>query len=220
MLSTTPPSGMRGSTSCVSASGASALASITRANALTSRSASDGSGLGPSRLALLTSRSIRGPAASTSARRCAASATSPAIAVALGPSDPAASRSASAPRASMTRLQPSRVSARASASPRPREAPVMIPVGMAARSHRAGLSFYGQLDLGLPADPRAHGIHRGLRAVGHAELAEHVRDVGLDRLLAQPELEGDALVGQPARDEREDLLLARRQPRPLRGRLG
>ena len=62
-------------------------------------------GSAPSTLALLTSRSIGSPAASTSRRRCSGSATSPATATT--PSRPATARSSAAPsRASTTSRQP------------------------------------------------------------------------------------------------------------------
>ena len=58
---------------------------------------------------------------------------------------------------------------------------------------------------------RPHRVQRGLRAVGDAELRQHVRHVRLDGLLRHPELERDALVGLPARDQAQDVALARRQ---------
>src|SRR5918992_5466205 len=83
-------------------------------------------------LALLTSRSIRGPAASISAPRCAGSATSPGIATTSlsSASSARAASSASAPRASTTRRHERRASSRARARPRPRDAPVISAVSM------------------------------------------------------------------------------------------
>src|SRR5206468_1200427 len=54
----------------------------------------------------------------------------------------------------------------------------------------------------------ADRVHGGLGAVRDAELREDVADVGLDGLLGDAELAGDALVREAAGDEREDLLLA------------
>ena len=53
------------------------------------------------------------------------------------------------------------------------------------------------------------GEHDGLDAVAQAELREQARDVGLDRRVADDELRRDLGVRQPARDELEDLELAR-----------
>src|SRR4051812_43707361 len=53
---------------------------------------------------------------------------------------------------------------------------------------------------------------RELEAVRHAKLVEDIRDVVLDRVLADRELPRDVLVRQPAHDGGDDLLLARRQP--------
>src|SRR5215212_2472029 len=83
-------------------------------------------------LALLTSASTppASCAASEIAARCRSSATSPGMAMTCVWFDSSArafSRGSS-PRASMIRVQPSSASLRASARPRPREAPVMIAV--------------------------------------------------------------------------------------------
>jgi hypothetical protein len=50
-----------------------------------------------------------------------------------------------------------------------------------------------------------------LGARRQSQLAEHVGDVALGRPHADHELIGDLPVGQPARDQRRDLLLARSQ---------
>ena len=54
-------------------------------------------------------------------------------------------------------------------------------------------------------------MHRGLRAVRHAELCQHVADVGLDRLLGHAELERDALVGETPAEQFQHLALAPRE---------
>src|SRR5438309_2876482 len=87
-------------------------------------------------LALLTRTSSppRSRAAEVRASRCLGSATSPAraaVAVRAESSRAAAARE-SAPRASITRLQPRSARARASARPRPREAPVISATGIDA----------------------------------------------------------------------------------------
>ena len=51
------------------------------------------------------------------------------------------------------------------------------------------------IGLRTPDQTRPHGVQRRLRAVGDAELGQHVADVRLDRLLGDPELERDPLVG-------------------------
>ena len=56
-----------------------------------------------------------------------------------------------------------------------------------------------------------------LDAVAEVELVEHAGDVGLDRERRDDELFGDLGVGEAARDEHEDLALARRSAR--RGRV-
>ena len=58
---------------------------------------------------------------------------------------------------------------------------------------------------------QAGGVHRGLCAVGHAELAEQVRDVVLDGLLGEEHLGGDLAVGQAVGEVVEDGRLLRRQ---------
>src|SRR6478672_208663 len=121
-------------------------------------------------LALLTRRSICGPASATSALRWFGSDTLPGRATALV-SSLVASSSAPAPRASSTRRQPRSSSAWARASPSPLEAPVMIAVGMPRRYGHLGRGRYAQLVLG-PVEPHPHGVHRRLRAVGHAELRQ------------------------------------------------
>src|SRR5581483_3390895 len=113
----------------MSASGAITLVRYTCSSTSRSYSSSSGWGLGPSKLALLTSASNppNDCAACASSRRWAAPVTSPAIAttrVRCASSARAAS-SASAPRASRMSCQPSAASWRASASPSPREAPVI-----------------------------------------------------------------------------------------------
>jgi hypothetical protein len=55
------------------------------------------------------------------------------------------------------------------------------------------------------------GQQRGLRPVGDAELGQQMADVGLDRLLGDLELQGDALVGVAESDELQDLALASRE---------
>ena len=63
----------------------------------------------------------------------------------------------------------------------------------------------GALGLG---EARLVGEHHGLDAVAQAQLHQHARDVGLDRRLGHDQLGGDLRVGEPARDQAEDLLLA------------
>ena len=127
-----------------------------------------GCGLGPSSEALLTSRSIPPPAAATSASRWLGSDTSPGSAT-----TPRAS-SRRRPRAAPPRGRRSRAASRArrghgqSASPRPREAPVTMAVGMPIEARRraaAPPSGIGPRTLGLTR-PCADGVQRGLRAVG------------------------------------------------------
>ena len=65
---------------------------------------------------------------------------------------------------------------------------------------------------GCPLSPAL--LHRPaaeLVAVGELQLAQHGGDVGLDRLGADAEVVGDLLVEVAARDEAQDLLLARRE---------
>ena len=72
----------------------------------------------------------------------------------------------------------------------------MIAVGMRRHARRGRSESPGAIGpriLGLD-QPLAHGVQRGLRAVGDAELGEHVADVRLDRLLGDAELAGDPLV--------------------------
>ena len=62
------------------------------------------------------------------------------------------------------------------------------------------------------ADPVGQVVvrpERGAGAVGHAELAEHPAEVGLDGPLADAQPAADLLVGQALRDEPEHLELAR-----------
>ena len=61
--------------------------------------------------------------------------------------------------------------------------------------------------------PVALGPQRGLRAVGHAELAEDPRQVRLDGLLADLQPAGDQLVRQALDEQREHLALARGRAR-------
>src|SRR5690349_24980015 len=76
-----------------------------------------------------------------------------------------------------------------------------------------GPSHQGQLVLGPLADQAgADCDDRRLRAVGDAELREHVPDVCLHRLLRERELAGDQLVRKAASDQHEHLALARREP--------
>ena len=63
----------------------------------------------------------------------------------------------------------------------------------------------------LSAESLALGPERGLRAVGHVELAEDPGQVRLDGLLADLEPAGDQLVRQTLDEQDEDLLLARGQ---------
>src|SRR5205809_1424800 len=58
-------------------------------------------------------------------------------------------------------------------------------------------------------DPRLVGEHHRLDAVAQAELAQDPGDVALDRRLAEEELPRDLRVGHAARDEAQDLELAR-----------
>src|SRR3712207_4783207 len=51
------------------------------------------------------------------------------------------------------------------------------------------------------------GVDRGLGAVLQVELAQHVADVPLDRLLADRQFRGDLPVGAPLRDQAQHLLL-------------
>src|SRR4051812_11604307 len=90
---------------------------------------------------------MRPPAASIRARRCEERMTSPARATtgATRPSSRAVRSSSADPRASMTRLHPSKARAPASARPRPREAPVMTAVGMAGTLGRVRSQFPGAI---------------------------------------------------------------------------
>src|SRR4051794_22113201 len=64
----------------------------------------------------------------------------------------------------------------------------------------------------LPADePVLDRVHRGLRAVAEAELAEDVRHVRLHRALRDAKVERDRLVRAAAGELGEDLELARRE---------
>jgi hypothetical protein len=51
--------------------------------------------------------------------------------------------------------------------------------------------------------------HRGMRAIGNAELAQDVLDVFFDRAWTQPQGESDLAVGLAAPDPREDFDFAR-----------
>src|SRR5215207_3088091 len=144
----------RGRESWTSASGANTFASYTPHSSSSGYCAKSGRGLGPSRLALLTRRSIGSPAVSTSRRRWSESATSPAIAIT--PARPAtACSSASAPRASTASCQPRSERARVSASPRPRVAPVTIPRTRARLQVQVSLKSNGQRAFSLRAVPPA-----------------------------------------------------------------
>src|SRR3954447_11994870 len=164
---------------------------------------------------------MRSPAAATSGARGCGCATSAETAwtVVWAASSARARSSASAPRASITSVQPRAASARASARPSPREAPVTIAtgafLGMGPKLRPVPRRHHRESGLVLPADETVlHRIDRGLRAVGEAELAEDVRDVRLDRALGDAELERDRLVRSPARELGEDLELARREGVP------
>src|SRR4051794_23309648 len=159
---------------------------------------------------------MRSPAAATSAVRGAGAGTSPARAGTLvcSASPARAGSRASAPRASITSRQPRAASARASASPSPREAPVRIAtgavLGMVPKLRPRAAAHHRESGLVLPADePVLDRVHRRLGAVGEAELAEDVRDVGLHRALGDAELERDRLVRLAAGELGEDLELAR-----------
>ena len=68
--------------------------------------------------------------------------------------------------------------------------------------------------------PGLVGEHDRLHAVAQAELLEDVRDVRLDRRLADEELLPDLCVRQARGDEAEDLVLARGELAELLGRRG
>ena len=64
-------------------------------------------------------------------------------------------------------------------------------------------------------DPVLVGEDHGLNPVAQPELHQHACDVGLDRLIAHHQLGGDLGVAQPAREQQQDLALARGQLRKL-----
>src|SRR6266536_756858 len=155
---------------------------------------------------------MRSPAASTRRKRWSGSHTSPEIATTRSSSAVAAA-SGAASRASTTSRQPRSASARASARPRPRDAPVTIPFGTSPPYERPGPGRQRELVLGPWVDqPGPNGEHGGLRAVVHAELGKHVAHVRLDRLLRKVQALRDSLVRKTAPDQLEHLALARRQP--------
>src|SRR5690606_37538068 len=51
-------------------------------------------------------------------------------------------------------------------------------------------------------------VHRGLRAVADIEFAEHIADVGLDRLFADAQAFGDQLVAEALGDQGQGLAFA------------
>src|SRR5262249_54531278 len=108
--------------------------------------------------------------------------------------------------------QPRAESARASASPRPREAPVMIALAMRPRYEPSGPTCQRELVLRPGIDEaRANREHRRLRPVRDTELGEHTTDVRLHRLLRAPELRRDLLVREPTPEKHEPLSFPRRQ---------
>jgi hypothetical protein len=64
----------------------------------------------------------------------------------------------------------------------------------------------------IVAQTVAVGPEDGLQAVGHADLSEDVRQVGLHGLLADAKALCDQLVRQPVEQQREYLPFARRDP--------
>ena len=184
-----------------------------------------GCGLGPSTLALLTSTS------SSSAGGADERAPVRRVGDVAGERDDlGASRAArrgrprAAPgsRASITRRRPRAASARASASPRPRDAPVMRAVDMPATLRRAATRNHRQLVVRL----RAHALAQASAVVsarpwrtansaacvrvGEAELAEDVAHVGLDGLLGRRRARGrSALFERPRAISAQHLALAR-----------
>src|SRR4051794_20652095 len=105
--------------------------------------------------------------------------------------------------------QPRSTSACVSARPRPRDAPVTIPICMAPPYEGAGRRYQTSLVLGPRVDePGADGDDGRLRAVRDAELGEDVADVRLDRLLGDVELARDLLVGEAASDQHQHVALA------------
>src|SRR3954449_12470993 len=153
-------------------------------------------------LALFTSRSSSPGGAAISAWRCSGSATSPASAATsvCWASSVATSFRVPASRASITSRQPFSASAVARARPRPREAPVMMAVGMSSKLRPAPPALYRELGLGPLDQTVAYGVERRLRPVGQIELPEDVRHVRLHRLLGHAEFQGDHLVRPPAGD--------------------
>src|SRR5581483_10944348 len=75
-------------------------------------------------------------------------------------------------------------------------------------SNQSLLDPKGHFPSGPCEQPLLHRENRGLGAVGHAELGQHVPDVVLDRLLGDPELERDSLVRPALRDQPQHLALA------------
>src|SRR4051794_28488834 len=78
----------------------------------------------------------------------------------------------------------------------------------AMRTSRRRAGTRPTLGLGQPAPDR---VAHELDAVAHAELAQQVRPVRLDRLLREVERLGDLLVRVRLGDQLQDLLLARRE---------
>src|SRR4051794_34250843 len=62
-------------------------------------------------------------------------------------------------------------------------------------------------------EPRLVGENHGLHAISQAELGQHVRDVRLDRVLAEHEPGGDLGVREPLGDEAQDVELVARANR-------
>jgi hypothetical protein len=66
-------------------------------------------------------------------------------------------------------------------------------------------------------EPGFVGEHDRLHAVAKPKLHQNAGDVSLGRVLAHHELVGDLCVGEAARDESQDLELARRELVEARG---
>src|SRR5688572_19588692 len=67
-------------------------------------------------------------------------------------------------------------------------------------------------------EARFDGEDGGTGSIGHLELSEDRRDVGLDRLFGDEETLGDLAVRLAGREEAEHLLFPRRELRQLRAR--
>src|SRR3954453_11111786 len=105
--------------------------------------------------------------------------------------------------------QPRSTSACVSARPRPRDAPVTIPICMAPPYEGTGRRYQTSLVLGPRVDETgADGGDGCLCAVCDAGLGEHVADVGLDRLLGDVELARDLLVRKAAPDQHQHVAFA------------